>query len=435
MRRSRTIRNIKLGVKSLLLHKLRSLLTMLGVVFGVASVIGMLAVGEGSKQQAILEFERMGTNNIIINAREPIHTSGQSQQSGQRVLVYGPKYVDRLRIEETIPNVVRTVPIKRLRKTVELADRVAVDESGERQLEMVVVGTTPAWFEMIDRPIRAGRLFNQLDDQRLSPVVVITEQAARRLLVADHIVGATLNLGGRVFTVIGVVESNTAGASSLDAGTDAFIPLNTAQALYGDYIIERSAGSESRELIELHRIIVQMADRSMVERTAPLVRRLFEHFHPKVDYEISVPLELLRKAERVQGVMNLMLSAIAGISLLVGRIGIMNIMLASVTERTREIGVRRAIGAKRGQIVGQFLIEALLLSSFGGLIGMALGTWGMTGGIEYLSRQMDQPIKTIVPGYAIGLSLGISVLVGVGFGLYPAVRASRLDPIVALRHE
>jgi len=435
MPRIRVIRNIRLGVKSLLLHKLRSLLTMMGVVFGVASVIGMLAVGEGSKKQAIEEFERLGTNNIIVNSKRPLDSGTGGQNANARVLVYGITYDDEARLRQTVPGIVRTVPVKRMRKRVLLAEREVLDENSNRLLDTELIGTTPAWFELHDRNLIAGRVFTQTDQDRTSPVIVLTEQVARRLLVANHTVGATINLGGREFTVIGIIESNTQGATSIDADAGAYIPLSTCIAFFGDIISEQSAGQSSREQVELHQVVIQMRDREVVEAASPVVRRMFETFHEDVDYEISVPLELLRKAERVQGVMNLMLSAIAAISLLVGGIGIMNIMLASVTERTREIGIRRAIGARRVQIVTQFLIEALLLSSLGGIIGLALGTWGLPGGISYLSAQMDQPIETIVPGYSIALSLGISVFVGVVFGLYPAVRASRLDPIVALRHE
>ena len=429
MRQSRIIRNLRLGIKSLLLHKLRSVLTMLGVVFGVASVIGMLAVGEGSKREDIEEFGRLGTNNIIIESRKP---SGavSTASSGQSSIRYGITFEDRRRILQTLPGVERAVPVRRLPKEIQVADgKLAID----------LIATTADWFDLIDRAVLAGRTLHPLDQTRRIPVIVLTENLARRLPLEKRGLDKVLNIDGKLFQVVGIIHSEhrleESGGGTLDADMDAFVPLNTARQLFGDINVQGQFPNVQMEEVDLHELVVQMTDRESVEAAAPVIRRMFERFHDRPDYQISVPLELLRKAERVQGVMNLMLSAIAGISLLVGGIGIMNIMLASVTERTREIGIRRAIGAKRGQIISQFLTEALLLSTLGGVVGLALGTWGLPWGITYLSRQMDQTITTIVPTYAIVLSFGISVLVGVVFGLYPAMRAAKLDPIIALRHE
>ena len=190
-----------------------------------------------------------------------------------------------------------------------------------------------------------------------------------------------------------------------------------------------TAGSRSREMVELHQIIVKVGNREDVEATAKGVESMLERFHKKKDYKLSIPLQLLRQAEATSRTFNIVLGSIAGISLLVGGIGIMNIMLASVTERTREIGIRRAIGAKRRQIVTQFLIETVVLSTTGGIIGIGIGMlipWLIT----YFAG-----MPTFVTPWSLFLSLGISMGVGIIFGLYPAVRASSLDPIVALRHE
>jgi len=419
------IRQLRLGAKSLLLHKLRSILTMLGVVFGVGSVIAMLAIGEGSKQHALEAIEKLGTNNIILTSRKPGEDGlGGGSESGNRVIDYGLAYEDEARITETIPHVDRTVPVRKLPKRLQVEDR---------HLPADVIGTTPAWFDLVNRRMLAGRPLTRTDIERHAAVVVLTEPLARRLLATGHSTGASVAIGEQLFTVIGIVEKESRhgeAGNTLDADKDAFIPLSTCRSYFGELISESGAGSRTREFVDLHQLVVQASSRGHVEAVAENVRYLLERFHPDGDYEVSVPLELLRQAAETQRIWNWTLGSIAGISLLVGGIGIMNIMLASVTERTREIGVRRAIGARRGQIVSQFLVEALILSCVGGLFGLGLGAWALPALIRNYSG-----FPTIVPFYSIILSVGISVLVGIVFGLYPAVRASRLDPIVALRHE
>jgi putative ABC transport system permease protein len=269
------------------------------------------------------------------------------------------------------------------------------------------------------------------DHEKRCNVVVLTEHGARRLLATEATLGQMLRIGGEVFEVIGIVQNERAagGMQTPDQETDAYMPLTVAKERYGDVFSKRTAGSRIRELVELHHMIVEVDSIDDVEATARGIASLLGRFHTKVDYHISVPLALLKQAEATKRTFNIVLGSIAGISLLVGGIGIMNIMLASVTERTREIGIRRAIGAKRRQIVGQFLIETMVLSTVGGLIGVAIGLvipWA-------ISRFAGMP--AVVPLYSLVLSLGISMAVGVVFGIYPAVRAARLDPIVALRHE
>ena len=421
MKEFRTVRNIRLGVKTLLLHKLRSLLTMLGVVFGVASVIAMLAVGEGASKEALEQIRKLGSHNIIVDSIQPVEDE-ESRSTRSRMSIYGLLYADERRIAESFPVVQRTVPVKVVRKEGRL---------GTRSLELRVVGTTPDWFRLVRREIVAGRVLAPHDYESRGNVVVLTEHGARRLLATEAVLGQHLRIGGEAFEVVGIVQSESAagGMRTPDQETDAYIPLTVAKERFGDIFTQRSSGSHIREKVELHHMIVEVDAIENVESTARGIEALLGLFHKKNDYRISVPLALLKQAEATKRTFNIVLGSIAGISLLVGGIGIMNIMLASVTERTREIGIRRAIGAKRRQIVGQFLIETVVLSTVGGLIGVGIGLL-----IPWLiSRFAGMP--AVVPMYSLVLSLGISMTVGVVFGIYPAVRAARLDPIVALRHE
>lgn len=404
-----------------MLHKMRSFLTSLGVVFGVGSVIAMLAVGEGASEQALEQIRKLGSNNILISSIKPSDDS-TSTASSQRMSVYGLLHDDNLRIAESFEHVRRTVPVKTIRKPARL---------GEKNLEIRTVGTTPNWFDLVRRPMLAGRKMLQSDFDAHAPVCVLTEHGARRLLANEHTIGQNIVIGGDCFEVIGIVSSDAVNSTmqSPDMETDAYIPINVCREIFGEAIFHRSAGSREIELVELHKILVEVDAMENVEATAAAIAAMLKRFHNKEDYSISIPLTLLRQAEATKRTFNIVLGSIAGISLLVGGIGIMNIMLASVTERTREIGIRRAIGAKRSQIIAQFLTETVVLSGLGGLVGILVGI-----SIPWLITRLSG-MPTIVPFYSVILSLGISMTIGIVFGLYPAVRAAQLDPIEALRHE
>ncbi len=422
MIQTRHLREIQLGIKNLLLHKLRSFLTMLGVVFGVGSVIAMLAVGEGASKEALDQIRRLGSNNIIISAAKPADEQTASNVRGF-MSIYGLLYEDERRIAEGFPSVKRTVPVKLIRKEGRI---------GERSLDLRVVGTSPDWFDLVQREQVGGRVMNWSDIKENRNVVVLTEWGARRLLATRSTIGQRLRLGGDYYEVIGIVRSEMSSGGGLrtpDENVDAYIPINVARQRYGDVFTQITAGSRSREMIELHQIIVEVDDLKNVVATADGIEAMLQRFHPKKDYQKSVPLDLLNQAEATQRTFSIVLGSIAGISLLVGGIGIMNIMLASVTERTREIGIRRAIGAKRRHIVRQFLIETVVLSTTGGIIGIGIGLL-----IPFLITAFAG-MPTYVTPISLMLSLGISMGVGIIFGLYPAVRAANLDPIVALRHE
>ena len=419
---ARFIKNVRLGIKTLMLHKMRSMLTMLGMVFGVGAVIAMLAVGEGASREALDQIRKLGSQNIIITSQKPVEQAAAGSMN-VRMNIYGLSYDDLHRIEQSYETVTRVVPAKLLRGQ----GRVE-----RRTLELRLVGTSPDWFDLVARELIAGRRMSQRDVDQNASVVVLTEHGARRLLAGQQALGAKVLINSGYYTVIGVVKSETSQSGTMqtpDQSIDAYIPLNVAIERFGDISVTRTSGSRTRELVELHQLIVQVDKIENVESTAAAVGRMLELNHPKKDYSMSVPLALLRQAEATQRTFNIVLGSIAGISLLIGGIGIMNIMLASVTERTKEIGIRRAIGAKRKQIVGQFLIETVVLSVTGGMIGIAVGLL-----IPWLITVFAQ-MPTAVTMWSVMLSVVISVGVGVVFGMYPAMRAANLDPIVALRHE
>jgi putative ABC transport system permease protein len=423
MRHARVLRNIRLGIKTLMLHKLRSFLTMLGVVFGVGSVVAMLAVGEGASQEALEQIRKLGSTNIIITSMKPAEEEASGTRSPFSMLMYGLLYEDERRAREAFTAIKRTVPVKIIRQTGRL---------GERTLELRVMGTTADWFDLVKRNMIAGRTLTPRDGQRRAGAVVLTEHGARRLLATEQTIGQSVRIGSAYYEVIGIVQSEAAQGGAIqtpDQQIDAYIAMEVARERFGDYVTEASAGSLSREWIELHQLIVEVDAIENVEAVATGLDRMLMKYHPKGDYRISVPLALLRQAEATKRTFNIVLGSIAGISLLVGGIGIMNIMLASVTERTREIGIRRAIGAKRRQIIGQFLIETVVLSTSGGLIGVTIGLL-----IPWLITHFAG-MPTVVSGYSLVLALGVSMSVGIIFGLYPARHAANLDPIEALRHE
>ncbi len=422
MLNTRFIRNVRLGIKTLMLHKMRSILTMMGMVFGVGAVIAMLAVGEGASKEALDQIRRLGSQNIIITSQKPAQGSGSGSMR-IRLNIYGLLYDDLGRITQSFEHVERVVPAKLIRGT----GRV-----GERALELRLVGTTPNWFELVERERIAGRVMVPQDMKTNANIVVLTEHGARKLLAGQDPIGTKVKINQGYFEVVGVIKSESTDSGSMqtpDEEIDAYIPLNVAIERFGDITTIRGRGSRSREKVELHQLIVQVDSIEHVEATAAGIERMLTIFHPKKDYKISVPLALLRQAEATQRTFNIVLGSIAGISLLIGGIGIMNIMLASVTERTREIGIRRAIGARRKQIIGQFLIETIVLSVTGGFIGIGIGVL-----IPWLITVFaDMP--TVVTLWSVLLSVVISIGVGMIFGMYPAMRAANLDPIVALRHE
>jgi putative ABC transport system permease protein len=424
------VSTVRLGVKSLMLHKLRSALTMLGIIFGVCSVIAMLAIGEGASYEAQEAIKKLGSNNILIRSLKPPEQARQQSGGGGRgmQLKYGLTYDDGARLRSTIPGVVRVLPMRIIRENVRF-DR--------NEIPCQVIGTLPFYPGITGAAVVRGRFLAYFDEEHAENVCVITTGLARRLFPSQDPLEHTVRIDAFYYRVVGIVQERSQPEQRSQAGkmegqpldNNVYIPLNASRTRFGDVLIRRTAGSVEAEEVQLHQVTVQMRDLAAVETADPQIKALLNRFHDQNDYEIIVPLQLLRQAEQTKRIFNIVLGSIAAISLLVGGIGIMNIMLATVTERTREIGVRRALGAKRRDITRQFLVETVVLSVGGGLIGVCIGILTPVV-VSHLTT-----MKTIVTIWSVLLAFGISGAVGVLFGLYPAKAAARLDPIEALRHE
>ena len=433
------LQTFRLGLKSLMLQKLRSALAALGIFIGTTTVIWLVAMGEGVSYQAQQQILELGANNIIVRSIEPKSSSSSEKN---RVKTYGLLRDDYKRFLSNIPGISRSVPMRELRREFAAKGRL---------LNATLVGCTPEYQDLNRLELARGRWFQAGDGPE--NVIVLADGTANRLFPQENPIGQKVRVESDVYTVIGQTKQRGASAAiggSLEAreySYDAYIPLDTFRRRVGDQIMTRTGeGFNFRgEIVELTQITLTLEDIAMVDETAAILERLRKKYHDQEDYAIVVPKELLRQAERTRSMFNAMLVIIAGISLLVGGIGIMNIMLATVTERTREIGIRRALGAKRSNIIQQFLVETLVLTGSGGLLGVIVGL--MCGPIfrsvrwmlMKLSPELLPPtILTLEPRIALWsviLSVGISLFVGLLFGLYPARRAAAMNPIEALRHE
>ncbi|MCG8649032.1 MAG: ABC transporter permease [Pirellulales bacterium] len=432
------LQTLRLGLKSLLLQKMRSALAALGIFIGTTTVIWLVAMGEGVSHDAQQQIMELGANNIIVRSVEP-----QSNEGGDdRVKTYGLLRKDYRRIMSNVPSITQAVPIRELKREFMVQGRTA---------DVNLVGCTKEYLDLNRLEIARGRWMQDRDNRK--NVIILADQTARRLFPSQNPIGKTVDVRSDVYTVIGQTRPRTASAAiggSLEArdyAFDAYIPLETFQHRVGDQIMNRigEGFNFKGEIVELTQITLTVRDIEEVDQTAAIVEMLLKQTHDKEDYAVVVPKELLRQAERTRAMFNVLLVVIAGISLLVGGIGIMNIMLATVTERTREIGIRRALGAKRGDIIQQFLTETLVLTGSGGLLGVICGL--MCGPIFRLLRDVITAISpdalppmvhTLEPRIAlwsVALSVFISLGVGLVFGVYPARRAAYMNPIDALRHE
>jgi len=428
---------IRTGISELLAHKLRSLLTMLGVIFGIASVISMVSIGAGARQEAIEQIRLMGINVVRVNR---LALSGDLAIEAQRESPQGLTYGDAKAIRELYDAAERVVPVCRV---------FADIRQSERTIPAKILGTTADYMRVNRIKLSSGRFLDAEDLDRRARVCVIGAEIKRAAFFLEGPIGKSLRIGNQNFQVIGVAEERRAGAgqsifSLRDLNQDIYIPISVAMDDYQIY-------AEQAIPVEMHgffkviaklfdrpplakrpitQIIVQVGDESETWEAARVTGRILEQRHNNIpDYEVVIPAELLRQSQQTQRIFNIVMGAIASISLLVGGIGIMNIMLATVTQRAREIGVRRCIGASQSDIARQFLLEALVITSIGGVFGIFLGVEMAT----VISRYAGW--RTIVSGQAILLSLAVAVVTGVIFGLYPAMRAASIQPMEALRAE
>jgi len=424
-----SLETMRLGVDNLRLHKLRSLLTSLGIIFGVAAVICMLSISEGASADELRMIELLGTRNIIINSVKPPQTA-QTSQANTNLVEFGVTRDDLAIIEATIPHIDHVVPLK----------TVAYKAwQSEHQSALNVVGTTPAFFEVVNIAVARGRPLTDQDLTERTNVCVIGEEVSRELFPFKDPLGELI-LAERFpaavpFTVVGILEEvQTAGAPARgveerNLNREILVPFSTAMTQFGEITVRRSAGSREFIKMQYSDLYVTVDELKHVLPVSKMIEQVFKHGHRNLDYEVKVPLARLQLAEKKERNKKYTLGFIAGISLLVGGIGIMNIMLATVTERTREIGIRRALGARQRHIAVQFLVETVVLSTTGGVVGVLLGVVGA----HFVTMFADW--ETIVSTWYVTVSFGLSVLVGIFFGMYPAMSAARLDPIEALRHE
>lgn len=430
------IRIVEVSLKSLWLHKLRSGLTMLGMIIGVGAVIALVAVGEGASHDAQERFKSLGAQNVIIRSVKPLKQKEQLQgEDMQWEARFGLSNADAAHIERTVPGVKKVLPMLLQRKNV---------KHDKREVDSQLIGTYPYYPEFTKSKVVQGRFLCDVDEQTRAQACVLSVELANRLFAGHNPLAEFVEVRGfessQVMRVVGILQersdvekapqSNNIMGQAI--GANVYIPLSTFKALYGTKDIDRSVGALKVEIVDLSEIRVEFGSPEEVIEAIPRLRDALNKRrggrNAEEDYEIRVPLNELNAMREQKARDTRVLMFIACISLLVGGIGIMNIMLATVTERTREIGIRRALGASKINIIFQFLIETLMLCLIGGAIGV-IGGWGFAEARQFLTED-----TTIVKAWSIAAAFGLSVMVGLIFGLYPAQRAANLDPIEALRH-
>jgi len=409
--------DVVLGLENLSTHKLRSLLTMLGMIFGVAAVVAMLSIGAGAQQKVMAFIEQLGVRNLIVEAKE-----AANWQDLQKVRRTSPGLTlnDFSVLKRNLQGVEEATPRKRVHPSKVLPK--------PQQDPPVVFGVRPGYLTIASMRVTEGRFFTAADDSAAAPVCVLGAAAKDSLFGAANSVGEYVKLNDEWFHVIGVVapqlaaQGETSGIQSEDLNNLVYAPLNS--------VLTRLEDSQGYYKDEIDGIYLRMASAGDSSANAKIARGILNVTHHEAgDFTIVVPAELLAEQRRTEQLFNTVMVAIASISLLVGGIGIMNIMLAAILERTREIGVRRAVGARQRDIVRQFVIEAVLISFAGGLLGIGVG-FAMSEMIAWFAGW-----STVVTAASILLAFAVSLSVGLVFGIYPAMKAARLDPVEAIRYE
>jgi putative ABC transport system permease protein len=414
---SNLLPELKMGVASLLAHKLRSLLTMLGMIFGVGAVVAMLSITAGAQKQMMAFIDQLGVNNIIVEARE---STDRDALQVVRAISPGLTFRDFRAIQENVSGLEAITPRKRFKPT-----KVLPKTSQEIPQ---LIGVLPNYVQINSLKLVEGRFFDDEENKASAPVCVLGEAAKISLLGYDPAVGKYVKINDTWLQVVGVLtpqaeaDTELEGAQAMSRNNLVIAPLNTVMRRFED------ATSYLRDEIDGMYMKVKPGVDSI--QTSNVVSAILTATHKDAgDFGITVPAGLLEQKKQTQFIFNIVMICIAGISLLVGGIGIMNIMLATVLERTREIGIRRAIGARQADIVRQFLAEAVLISIAGGLVGIAFG-FALSQIIAWRAGW-----STVVTASSIAVAFGVSVFIGLLFGIYPAVQAAKLDPIEAIRYE
>ncbi len=434
----------KIAAESVLINKLRGILTALGVVFGVAAVIAMLAIGSGAKKFILDQMRLIGTNNIVFEHKPPGDDGGVDSEEETTATTAG----NESKLETFAPGIsVGDLDVIRSLPSVDLLSPEIIRETkamfGGKILDVRCVGVTNSFFALNTLNTSKGIFFTKEHLDTRKPVCVIGKHVETKLFSGKDPIGESIKCGNNYFTIIGVLDKRIATRETLaslglrDLNSDIFIPMEVSLMRFGDRSrirkehLGRQGQNNRGEEVEVHqidRLVVRVNDSKFLQPTADVIARMLKRRHlDRVDFSMEIPELLLQQEQKTQDIFNMVLAVIAGISLLVGGIGIMNIMLASVYERIKEIGLRRALGATNRDIVIQFLFEAVLVSTIGGILGVFLGI----AAAKAISTAAEIP--TIISWWSIILSFGVAASIGLVFGIFPARKASRLDPIEALR--